>query len=172
MKRETKNLITRADVKKELAFLNRADLSTHLVLTLGFSVFLLPMAFGLGLSFLSAELLLSQGVKTFIGILIILFIASPIPVMAVSLVFVLAERSLLMRGYFEVTVLPLSYKDERLKGRNRMAEVLHFRGFQAFEVGHTVYQLSDAGEEFYVVSYSGKKQIKFVYPLDMYEYKQ
>ena len=52
-----------------------------------------------------------------------------------------------------------------------MAEVLHFRGFQPYEVGHTVYQLSDAGDEFYVVSYSGKKQIKLVYPLDMYEYK-
>ena len=47
-----------------------------------------------------------------------------------------------------------------------------FSDFKDFAVGHTIYQLSSSGDEFYIVHYPPKNSIKLLYPLKMYEYKE
>ena len=170
MANPTKNLITRELVEKELRVLNRKDIRWALALFLGTAPFSLLLATGLALRILSLELLSSLTVQTLIAIFVWCFVASPFLLLASVVFHALSERRLLKKGRFEVSVLPLSYKQEQSVHRH-LEEQLVFRGFHPFAADSVIYLMTDAGEKCYLVHYPGKKDIKLVYPLSMYDYK-
>ena len=161
MANPTKNILTRELVEKELRVLNRKDIRWALALFLGTAPFSLLLATGLALRILSLELLSSLTVQTLIAIFVWCFVASPFLLASPMVIHPLSERRLLKKGRFEVSVLPLSYKQEQLV----------FRGFHPFAADSVIYLMTDAGEKCYLVHYPGKKDIKLVYPLSMYDYK-
>ena len=168
MEKQTKNLITREWVEKELRFGNTADIRSALVLCGAFSFFFLPLTVGVvyGICVSLEPVLL----KIIFSVLVGAVTSAPIWLMLFGLWKALAERNLLQRGDFEVVTREVSYKSEKAVHRH-MEEYLHFSGFQERSVGHTDYQLASQGDEFYIVHYCGKGEIKLFYPTKTYELK-
>ena len=174
MAKQTKNILTRDGVEKELRALNKAEKRAFLALFAVSTFFFLPIAvlvvYGLcsSLSSISLKILLS----VFCGGIM----SSPFWLTLWSLALVRKEKKLLDCGEFYITVQPLLYKsEERAPLRRRrtitLKEYLHFDGFRRIAVPHTTFQLASQGEDFYLIYYRGKKEITLLYAADMYEYK-
>lgn len=170
MKKETKNIITREFIEKELRFFNTADIRSTLVLCAIFlflaAIIIIPSFFGI----------FGENVSLALRILLFLLVAiptsAPFFICLFSLAISLKERKKLQRGDFEIVTRQLLYKSEELRNCNSTVELLHFSGFDKVSSGHTVFQLASAGDEFYIVHYKGKSTIKLFYPAAMYEYKE
>ena len=84
---------------------------------------------------------------------------------------IFAQRRLLKKGDFEVTVREVKYKEKRLICR-RIRWILAFEVFGTVSVDRAVYMHTVHGDMFYIVHYKGKHTIMLCYPLRMYEYKE
>ena len=163
MEKQTKNIITRQWVKKELLFYNTATLKHTAV---GLAVIILIFGF--------ISLLLSAFSRKG-GIVVGLFGGIPLIAILIVQIRLFKERKQLQNGAFEIVTRPLLYKDEKMvgSGRNRrLQEMLHFEGFDEVWANHTEYQLSSMNDEFYIVHYKDSKKAEMVFPLKMYEYKE
>ena len=168
MARQTKNIITRETVADELARKNSLTLR----------IIIIPSAF---LLFLCVLIMLgiygslSGGGYSLAGKIMIILLSfaltAPIIFLVLVICSILGERKMLYRGEFELEVSKLIEKKEKLV-RRHLDECLVFKGYKDFSVGHTIYQLAAAGDEYYLVHYRGKKSVQLVYPASMYEYKE
>ena len=163
VEKQTKNIITRKEIEKELLFNNTASIK-HTAVCLAASM----LAFG-GIGLFMLALSYGAAIFTFAiaGIIICVFL--------VMFARIFMERRHLKNGDLEIVIRHLLYKDERLvrvgKSR-RMQEMFHFAGFEEVWANHTEYQLATMDDEFYIVHYKGSKTVKMLFPLKMYEYKE
>lgn len=171
MAKETKNVITREWIEKELRFYNTADIRSCTLLFVVFSLIFIPIGL-LAVNGVASEFK-PVLIKIVLWVVLTPLVSAPSWISLLSLYKCFKERALIQKGDFEIVVKELSHKSEKLVYRNRrtrMEEVLHFADFKPISVGHTRYQLSSRGDEFYIVHYKGSNRIKFFYPLKMYEY--
>ena len=168
MEKQTKNIITRDWVEKELRFYNTADIKHSIFLFIIYTLVFLPitiaMLHGGG----------SSIKNTFLRIVLAIFLggvmSSPIWISCFWILNALLERKMLMRGEFDIVTRELLCKSEKRVCR-QLKEFLHFQDFRKKHVGHTTFQLASNGDIFYIVHYKTKKSIKLMYPAKMHEYK-
>lgn len=163
MGKQTRNIITREKIEKDLLFDNTASIK-HTAVCLAAVVF----AFG-GIGLFMLALSYEAAIFTFAiaGIITCVFL--------VMFHRIFIERKHLKNGDVEIIIRPLLYKDEKLirSGRShRLQEMFHFEGFDEVWANHTEYQLAAMDDEFYIVHYKGSKKAQIVFPLKMYEYKE
>lgn len=169
MEKQTKNVITRDFIEKELRFYNTADIRSTLVLCGGLSLFFVPLTIGAVYGFFA--LLENVYLKILLSVLVGGLTSAPIWINLLSLKTSLTERKLLRNGDFEIAVCEVQYKDEKLVHRHT-EKFLHFVGFKEISVGNADYDLSSQGGEFYIVHYKGCADIKLLFSLKMYEFKE
>ena len=163
MEKQTKNLITRKEIEKDLLFNNTASIK-YTSVCLAAVVF----AFG-GIGLFMLALSYRAAIFTFViaGIITCVFL--------VMFARIFIERKHLKNGDLEIVIRPLLYKDEKLirSGRShRLQEMFHFEDFDEVWVNRTEYQLAAMNDEFYIGYYKGSKKVEKVFPLKMYEYKE
>ena len=168
MEKQTRNVITRKSVEKELRFYNTADIKSSLVLGGGLSLVFLPLTVGIVYGICSSyqNILIEVALSVLCGSIT----SSPVWISLLGVCRALFEKKRLLRGDFDIVACDVSYKSEKMVKRH-MEEYLHFGNFNAISVGHTVYQLASAGDTFYIVHYKGKKDIKLFYSAKMYEFQ-
>ena len=166
MEKQTKNIITREWIEKELRFYNSADIKSRLVLCGVFTVILLPITIALiyGILLSLDNVLVKIVLSIFMGAIT----SSPIWLFFILIQNALCERKMLARGDFDIVTRDVSCKSEEIVHRH-IEEYLHFSGFNKMSVGHTTFQLTSAEDTFYIVHYKDKKDIKLLYSAKMYE---
>ena len=169
MEKQTKNEITREFIEKELRFYNTADIRSTLVLCGGLSLLFVPFTVGIVCGIFA--LLQTAWIEILLSILIGALTSAPIWINLLSLRMSLKERKLLQNGDFDIVVCKVQYKDEKLVHRHT-EKFLHFNGFKEVSVGNVNYDLVSQGDEFYIVHYKGRTEIKFIYSLKMYVLKE
>ncbi|MBE6577960.1 MAG: hypothetical protein E7653_07500 [Ruminococcaceae bacterium] len=167
MEKQTKNIITREWVEKELRFYNKADIRSTLFLMGVFFVLFIPLA-AVAVSGV-VQLVEKVWLEIVLSVLFAGFMYIPVWAHLFVLTKFLRERKLLLCGDFDIVTRAVSYKSEKLTRRNT-EELLHFSGFKEISVGHTEYQLASQGDEFYIVHYKGSDAVKLLYSSKMYEY--
>lgn len=167
MEKQTKNIITRELIEKELRFYNTADIKSALVMLGPVSLFFLPITVGFMYGILSSIKIENILFKVVLALLVGSITSSPIWLYLVSLRTALAERRLLLRGEFDVVVREVLYKSEKIVHRHT-EEFLHFNDFKEISVDHTTFQLASQGDIFYIVHYKSKNYIKLLYSDKMY----
>ena len=147
MEKQTKNVITREWVQKELLFYIGADLKYSLVLLAVMSVTFLPIS-----AFAVRGAFMGEGVWALKAFLAILggTISLPFWIMLVSFCSALIERKKVMRGEFSIVTGELKYKAERAVYRH-VEECLYFDDSMRISVNHTEYQLATPGDLYYLV---------------------
>ena len=168
LKKQTKNVITREFVEKELRFYNTADIRyTSVILTI-MALFMIPITVGaVGYFSLWCDVAWINALATiFVGSLF----AFPVLVPLFSLIRSLVERKLLNRGDFVITRTRLLYKSDRIISR-QLEELLHFEGFRQAVVTPFAYEIATPGDDYYIVHYKGKRSIKLFYSTKRYEYR-
>ena len=172
MEKQTKNIITREWVEKELRFYNRAGIRSNLRLLLILSPIFLPLTIWLAIGY--AKEFGFSGISALVGIFIIASISIGIWIPICLLTKHLFEKRLIDRGDFEITESLLSEKAERRVIREfdrRIERQLSFPGFKwVTPSSHVIYELATRGDKYYLVHYKNKRTIKFCYPAKMYEY--
>lgn len=166
MEKQTKNIITREWVEKELRFYNTADIRSTLVLCGALSLLFVLLTVGLVWGFFA--LFKNIWLKILLSVLMGGLTSAPVWINLLSLIVSLKERKLLNCGEFDIVTRDVSYKSEKMVYRH-IQEYLHFSDFKEFSVGHTTFQLASAGDTFYIVHYNAKKDIKLLYSAKMYE---
>ena len=166
MEKQTKNIITREWIEKELCFYNAADIKSRLVLCSICMVIFLPIT--IALIYGIAESFDNAVVKIVLSIFMGCITSSPIWLFFLLTRDALHERKMLAHGGFDVVIRDISYKSEEIVHRH-VEEYLHFCEFNKFSVGHTTFQLASKGDTFYIVHYKDKKDIKLLYSTKMYE---
>lgn len=161
MNKQTKSIITRESIQNDLRFQNTAEIRGAV-----YSGFMLVFVY---LPLIIFLIVISEmiSVQLFLTVLLVL---SPIILYAVYLYTVLSQRKKIADGEFMVVTAELSYKSETIINR-RHVELLHFAGFRKCSVNHTIFQLADAGDEYYLVHFPDKTDIALLYPTEQYEYK-
>ena len=167
----TKEIITRESIGQELRALNRKSVRLELMLLIPALLILPPLVLFLAAEILSsvASLLLRVLFGTAFGALAVF----PALVLIYMLCTAYTNTRLLARGAFDVEAYEVSYKSEEYVNR-RCVERVYFVGLKKpLEVGHTTYQLTSAGDVFYLVTYRTKKpSVKLAYAAKMYEYME
>jgi hypothetical protein len=170
MEKQTKNIITREWIEKELWFYNTADLKVGIgIFAIVFLVCIPFAAFFIGLIItVSYNLFFRILVSVLIGVLFII----PVAATAGGIFITVSERKKLKAGEFDIVVREMSYKIERATRRETIL-LLKFPDFREKRVDKTTYFHADIGDEFYIVHYrtnKAKKTAKLVYSFKMYEY--
>ena len=168
MNKQTKQVITREWVEKELRFYNGADIRSSLVLCGAVSLVFLPLT--VMVVWGTAQLFESLWLNVIVSIPVGGGLSAPIWLNLLSLGRSLAERRWLARGEFEIVRRSVLYKDE-IHGGNRVEKRLHFEGLRAKAVDNTVFQLASQGDDFYIVHYRGRRSVTLLYAAGMYEYR-
>ena len=96
-------------------------------------------------------------------------ISAPVWINLLSLRHILAERKMLLRGEFDITIQTVSYKSEKIVHRH-IEKFLHFTGYQNISVANTTFDLASQGDKFYIVHYQTQNIIKLLYPQKTHEY--
>lgn len=169
MEKQTKNVITREFIEKELRFYNKADIRSTLVLCGVLS--LLFVLFTVGIIYGFFTLLKTLWLKVLLSVFVGALTSAPIWLNLLSLKRSLKERKLLRNGDFDITVCELQYKDEK-PVHQHTEKFLYFAGFKEISVGNVNYDLVSQGDEFYIIHYKGFTNIKLIYSLKMYELKE
>lgn len=168
MEKQTKNIITREWVEKELRFYNTADIRYTLIVCAALSLLCLPITaiciYGVLSEFQNAFF------KIVLCIVVVGVLTAPVWLGLLSLWGSIVERKLLKNGDFDIVTRELLYKEERTN-RRHIDEFFGFDDFDEIKVGHTAFQMASQGDEFYIVHYLTKKQIKLLYAAKMYEYR-
>ena len=168
MEKQTKNIITREFIEKELRFYNGADIKSAVVLLGVLSLLFVPITIG------TAHVILSlvKNIALKIALLIVVcgLTSAPIWLNLSGLFVSISNRKLLARGEFDIVTRDVQYKSEKMVHRH-MEEYLHFQDFGAVWAGHTTYQITSNGDVFYIVHYKTKNKAEMIYSTKMYEYK-
>ena len=166
MEKQTKNVITREFIEKELGFYNTAHIRSTLVLCAGLSLLFVPITVlaVCGVCWAFTAVLL----EIIISVLLGAALSAPVWINLLCLIPKLKERKLLQNGEFDITVCEMSYKEKKTV-RRHTENVLHFVGFEGASVASTTFDLASQGDEFYVVHYKGLTGIELLYPLNLYE---
>ena len=170
--KQTKNIITREWVEKEMRSFNSTNIRHHLILSVMYTLIFIPIT---ALSiFLICEIIDPGFWKIPCAILVAVFFSSPSWGLIWTLFQDLLDRKRLANGLLEITTAPLHHKREKAVWRrwqSRVEEFLCFKGFDAYRADHTNYQLATEKDLFYLVHFRGKKEIKLLYSAKMYEYQ-
>ena len=163
--KQTKNEITREFIKKELAFYNKADIRSRLLLGIVLALLSVPLV--CLCIFLIDHLVLRILLSCLCALL-------PFGVFAliyiVQLVKALGEKKMLTKGQFEITTRKVLSMDEKVVG-NHTETFFSFGDFKEISVGKTTRDITSVGDEFYIVHYRGKSEIKLFYPAKTHELK-
>ena len=166
MEKQTKNVITREFIEKELRFYNTAYIRSTLVLCAGLSLLFVPLTVlavcGVCVAFTAVLL------EIIISVLLGSVLSAPVWINLLCLIPKLKERKLLQNGDFVIAVCEMSYKEKKTV-RRHTENVLHFVGFDGASVASTTFDLASQGDEFYVVHYKGLTGIELLYSLNLYE---
>ena len=166
----TKEIITRESIGQELRALNRKSVRIELMLLIPALLIFSPLVL-----FLTAEILSSVEsllLRVLFGAAFGALAVFPVSVLIYMLCTTCANARLLARGEFDVATYEVSYKSEEYINRRYVVERVYFVGLKKpLEVGHTTYQLTSAGDVFYLVTYRSKKpSVKLMYAAKRYEY--
>lgn len=167
MENQTKNIITREFIQKELRFSNKADTSATVVLGFVLSLVFVPLT--VCVVHIMINYIASKALGSFLAVLFGVPMSAPVIILFISLLGCLAERRRLSNGDFEILVLPLEYKREVFVHRHT-ENSLFFKDFKRISVDSTEYELASQGDKYYIVRYNNKNIIELLYPLKMYEY--
>ena len=169
MEEQTKNIIMREYIEKELRFHYKADIRSTLVLCGGLSLFFVPLAAGVVYGIFA--LLKTAWIEILLSVLIAALTSAPIWINLLPLRISIKERKLLRNGDFDIAVCKVQYKDEKTV-RQHTEKFLHFVGYKEISVGNAIYDLTSQGDEFYIVHYKGYTDIKLLYSLKTYVLKE
>lgn len=169
MSRQTRNIITRESVRSKLQLENAAELRVHLLGTLICVLVFIPI------TLIAVRLFLlvssrSSLTPVVIGLFWIVF-TSPVWIRLILVKNLFAEKQMLRKDEFAITVRTLSYKQEELVWRHT-EPFFYFTDFKSVSVPRATYQLGSSGDEFYLVHYRRKNKIKLLYSLKLYEYHE
>jgi hypothetical protein len=167
MEKQTKNIITRKWVEKELRFYNTANIRSALVFCGTFSLLSVPLT--ILIVYAACTVFENIVLKIALSIFMGAFTSAPTWIYLLLTFYLLSERKLLNRGEFDIVTRELLYKNEKMVHRH-LEEFLHFQDFKEISVGHTSFQLALQGDTYYIVHYKTKKSIKLLYSAKMYEY--
>ena len=161
----TKNEITHEFIHRELAFYNKADIYSGFWLSLVSVLLSVPLVclcvFLIDHLVLRIVLSLVTALLPF-GVFAVIYI--------VQLVKALGEKKMLSKGQFEITTRKVLSMNERVVG-NHTETFFNFGDFKEISVSNTIRDFSSVGDEFYIVHYSGKSEIKLFYPAKTHELK-
>ena len=170
MKKQTKNILKRSDIEKEMREANRIFLRSDLLSF--FSLFLITVP----LSCLFIYSFFQQAFHVFgvVSLLCGLFIFAPNAYFAIALFRGIQEKKLLDQGAWGVECDYVTQKtDGEMRYRYRVVKVLYFSKHRKHEVDSTIFECTDLGDEFYIVVLHGRKRIeKSIYPCKLYEWKE
>ena len=169
-KDETKNIITREIIEKELKFLNKADIRSSLVLIAVMTLIFVP------LSIIPIYIFFSVGGKTILlgscCFLFFLVFLLPIFLNLIPLVKAINEAHLLKKGDWFVDIDEVRYKTEELEYKHPI-DVLYFYRYERVVSGGAEFQLASQDDAFYLVIYKKKKpRVVLHYSQKMYEYQE
>ena len=173
MAKETKNILTRQLVEKELRFYNTADIRSSVLLI----ACLTPLFGGLAAIMTAGVLGLIDhiGVRIFLLILILPTMTAPIWINLLSLISSLKEKRMLDKGEFEIVKKQLNHKSQKTENRHNHRHIryyFHFIGFMDRRVDKSTYDMTAEDEGFYLVHLTSKYYIKLFYPESRYDFKQ
>lgn len=181
MAKETKNVITKEEIKSELLALNRGDLIFHSVL--GIVLLLLFLPFNIAIISATWSDSYSVWIKLLSTLLTIIALDALFILDMVVFINVLVEKKKIKKDEFDITVRSLIYKDDTVYRRFKLRRVLkgkisrvpsknlHFAGFDAEFVDGTTYNLASNGDDFYIVHFKDKNDVELLYPAKIYELK-
>ena len=167
MEKQTKNILTRAFVEKELRFYNKADIRGTILVGLALALIFVPIVL-IVLSFVDAS---SLPQRLFMQALTVFGLGLPVWVYAYSLCCHLVVKRRLNRGEFEIVRRKVTYKSEKIVHRHTET-FLSFEGFRDISVDSTTNNLTSPGDVFFIVRYQNENRIRLLYPEKMYEYKE
>lgn len=169
MERQTKNVITRELIERELRYYNTANIRSALVLCAALSPLFVPLTVGTvcGVFALLKNTLLIILLSVLIGGLA----SAPIWIKLLALIRSLRDRKLIQNGDFAIVICEVQYKGEKPVHRHT-EKFLHFNEFEEVLVENVNYDIVSQGDEFYIVHYKGHTTIKLLYSLKMYEYRE
>lgn len=167
MEKQTKNVITREWVEKELRFYNTADIKSTLTLCGALSLLFVPLT--ALLIFGTVSLFENVWLKVLLSVLVGIIMSAPVWINLLSLRLSLEERKLLLSGDFDIITCEVLYKSEKTSQRHS-DYLLHFEGFGDTSVTRTQYELASSGDEFYIVYYKAQNKVKQLYSAKMYEF--
>lgn len=188
MAKQTKNIITREEIKSKLVSENGRDLIFHSILGIAIFLLFLPINFFI----LNAIWNMNNGVWIKILFTLLDFVALNVPFIldVIAVVYLLTEKKKIKQDEFEITVLSLIYKEDTVARRfnfkrlvkrgpitkssgtaQRLSKRLHFANFDAEDVSDTIYDLASNGDDFYIVYFKGENYVEQIYPAKMYELK-
>ena len=166
MARETKSLITREEVKKEMILVRKALMASSI---LYFAIILLICG-----PFVGVAIAHMFSRFWWLYLLEVALFSVPPTVFLVKIIGYAKEKRLVENGEFSIvkdTVSRLSRGE--IIARNQTADVLYFKEYGRYIPSQTVFDLTTVGEEFYLVILHNKKQeITEAYHTLMYECKE
>lgn len=169
-KEETKNIITRETVEKELKRLNKAEIHAFLVLFIVMTLVCVPVSILLIYGFFSVgRHIVLLGISCFLLSFALLI---PVVILLVSLIQAINEKKLLKNGDWLVDVDEVQYKMEEVERRHTI-KVFYFYKYGRRAAGDVEYQLASQGDAFYLVVYKKKKPRAVLnYSQKLYEYRE
>lgn len=172
IEKQTKNIITRQWIQKELLFFNTASLRSFFLLGAVMLLLFAPIVIAItcGLIARSESLVLKI---VLITVLDGIFLA-PNLIFAYYIVQRIFERQKIKKGEFDILIHRLEDKREQLAGtarHHRIEYMFCFEGFLPYLPDYTIYQLASREDKFYLVRFRGQRTIQLLYPMKMYEYK-
>ena len=163
--KQTKNEITREFIKKELSFYNKADILSGLVLGIVSALLSVPLV--CLCAFLIDHLVLRIVLSCLCAFL-------PFGVFSLSFIYQLIralwEKKMINGDQFEITTRKVLSMDEKVVG-NHTETFFSFGDFKEISVEKTTRDITSVGDEFYIVHYCGKSDIKLFYPTKTHELK-
>ena len=160
MRGETKNMITRESVKKDLTFYAKHDLFFHGVTTVVMSLTML----------LCSSLLVFLVRYSLVFVLFIAICSIPTWIFGFYVIRDIFHLRLVARGGFLIvtdTVYALAKREPI--GRHSVADAIYFKRYGRWIAADTTFGLSSVGDEFYlVVLQNKKKELKMAFHSLMY----
>ena len=171
MEKTTKNILTRESIAKDLAANLKGEFAMSLFFSILFSVIFIPMIIGCFYAlFWEVDNVILAVAKAVVCLIFIVCFSLPIILNIIPLVSAIIKKRKLKRGEFDVIVRELSYKREVYRHKGGVERRFVFVGFKEVAVMQNVYQFSSSDDEFYLVVFSGKKNIEALYSLDRNEF--
>ena len=175
---QSKNIITKEDIKNELLRRNEGASLIPLIFFGILSLITVP----LGIFIISQTV--NEGLKLFWTVLICGFVgivcASPLFFIAISIHMATSANSAYInsvkRGEFKVVTYTVNYKiEEKIyeyrEKHSPYVEKIYFVGYSdGVRVNHDIYQLTKEGDTFIVVTFGTHPSL--LYPTKMYEYRE
>ena len=167
---ETKNIITRETIEKELKFLNKAEIRLFLILAVVITVICVPLStLPIRIFYSDVRKTILLGICCFLGFLVFLL---PIFLILIDLLKAINEAHLLKKVDWFVDIDEVRYKTEEAEHK-RTIKVLYFYRYERVVSNRVEFQLTSQDDAFYLVIYKKKKpSVVLHYSQKMYEYQE